>query len=404
MPTLKHYFAEGTPKLYSIHKPVTTLGKAPGNDLVLSGPELLPSHAQIAFDGRDFVIEELEKANAMAINGKKKRRARLVHGDRISFGSTEIVFSIFAEALKRSSSEDALGALATTALGTHEVAGVRTLHAFSEKLMRSRDVNQLLETLLDDVIELTNAQKGFVLLLDQELGLGAKPEPPDGERSTEEPRRWVVRASRNVSKSAIADESGGISDSIVQDVVQTGKALIVSDALADTTFGKSESVIAMQLSSVICAPLMAQGEVIGVLYVGNDKVKELFRRPQLDLLSIFAAQASLILQNAMLLAALREDKAKLEHELLDKRFGEIVGACDSMREVFRKVEKVAGTDISVLITGETGTGKELVAHEIHRRSGRARGPSSPSTAARFPRTSSRASYSVTSKALLRARS
>ena len=82
----------------------------------------------------------------------------------------------------------------------------------------------------------------------------------------------------------------------------------------------------------------------------------------------------MILQNAMLLSALRADKAKLEAELKDKRFGEIIGACPSMMEVFRKLQKVAGTDISVLITGETGTGKELIAREVHRRSQRAEGP------------------------------
>ncbi|MBW2522678.1 MAG: sigma 54-interacting transcriptional regulator [Deltaproteobacteria bacterium] len=370
MPTLKHYVSEGSPKLYSIHKPMTTIGKAPGNDLVITGPRVLPSHAQISFDGRDFIIQEIEKVGALTINGKKKRRARLVHGDRIKIDETEIGFSIYAEALKRvRKASSPSSTAATTVLGAHEVAGVRKLFDFSEKLMRIRDLDELLETLLDDVIELTHAQKGFVLLVDSDLRAAAAPPAKDGSQ-----HRWTVRASRNVGKTSIADAEGGISDSIVQEVVNAGKPLIVSDAVADTTFGKSESVIAMQLSSVLCAPMMAQGEVIGALYVGNDKVKELFRRPQLDLLSIFAAQASLILQNAMLLAALREDKAKLENELRDKRFGEIVGACDSMREVFRKLEKVAGTDISVLITGETGTGKELVAHEIHRRSPRAKGP------------------------------
>jgi transcriptional regulator with PAS, ATPase and Fis domain len=89
---------------------------------------------------------------------------------------------------------------------------------------------------------------------------------------------------------------------------------------------------------------------------------------------IYAGQASLILQNAMLVTALRADKEKLTAELSDKRFGEIIGACPSMMEVFRKLQKVAGTDISVLITGETGTGKELIAREIHRRSNRVNGP------------------------------
>jgi transcriptional regulator with PAS, ATPase and Fis domain len=76
----------------------------------------------------------------------------------------------------------------------------------------------------------------------------------------------------------------------------------------------------------------------------------------------------------MLLSTLRADNKKLAEELSDKRFGEIIGSCPSMMEVFRKLQKVATTDISVLITGETGTGKELIARELHRRSHRADGP------------------------------
>ncbi|MBI4705598.1 MAG: sigma 54-interacting transcriptional regulator [Deltaproteobacteria bacterium] len=373
MPTLKHFRAEGTPRLYSVHKPVTTIGREPGDDLVLSESGVLPHHVQVTFDGRDFIIEEAEAAGALTINGKKKRRARLVHGDRIRLGSAEIGFSMFAEGIKKIVREGEGGG-ETTALGGHEVVGVRKLFAFSERLIKSGNLDELLGAMLDDVIELTAAQKGFLLLLEEAAPSGApaaaRPEAPEAAAA----QRWVVRASRGVDKAPVGAGEGGVSDSIVQRVIHTGQPLIVSDALADTTFGQSESVIAMRLSSVMCTPLVAQGQVIGVLYVGNDKVKQLFRRPQLDLLSIFSSQASLILQNAMLLAALREDKAKLEAELRDKRFGDIVGACPSMREVYRKLEKVAGTDISVLITGETGTGKELVAKEIHRRSARAAGP------------------------------
>jgi transcriptional regulator with GAF, ATPase, and Fis domain len=233
-----------------------------------------------------------------------------------------------------------------------EIVGLRRLHAFSERLMTTDSVDELLEALLDGIIELTGAARGVVLLVD----------PSEGKEAT--PR---VRVARNVQKELIEDASGAISDSIVRQVIETKRAVIVSDALTDTTFGKSESVIALKLSSVMAAPLVGQGEVVGALYVANDEVKHLFDRRQLDLLTIFAGQASLILQNAILLSALRADKEKLSAELKDKRFGEIIGACPSMMEVFRKLQKVAATDISVLITGETGTGKELIAREIARR-------------------------------------
>ena len=368
MPTLKYFAAAGAPRLYCVHKPVTTIGRALGNDVAIRGTGVVEHHAQILFDGRDFVLEELDRDADIDINGKRKRRARLVHGDRVHLGGVELGFSMFSElvtaAPSASGDDDAPSAEPTGRGITSELAGVRKLFAFSEKLINRRNVDELLEAMLDDVIELTSADKGFILLVEGD--------PPATPGKAE--RRLSVRASRNVHKAAITNPDGNISDSIVRQVITEARSIIVSDALADTQFGQSESVIAMKLSSVMCAPLMSQGEVIGALYVGNDKVKQLFDRTQLELLSIFASQASLILQNAMLLSALRADKAKLVAELHDKKFGEIIGACPSMLEVFRKLQKVAATDISVLITGETGTGQELIAQELHRRSPRDGGP------------------------------
>ncbi|EYF05890.1 sigma 54-interacting transcriptional regulator [Chondromyces apiculatus] len=376
MPTLKSFSSTGTPRLYSVHKPVTTIGKALGNDLPISGAGVRDHHAQIVFDGRDFVIEECDREGDIAINGKKKRRARLVHGDRVQLGASEVGFSMFADATsaaRRANDDDDAGAAGRQEpSGSSELAGVRKLFAFSEKLSNRRGVDELLEAMLDDVIEVTHADKGFLLLIEG-AEAAADAAGPSVQSSGGE-RKLAVRASRNVRKEAITDAAGGISDSIVQQVLDKGRPVIVSDALADTQFGRSESVIAMKLSSVMCVPLMAQGQLIGALYVGNDKIKHLFDRAQLDLLSIFASQSSLILQNAILVNALRADKEKLTAELKDKRFGEIIGACPSMLEVFRKLQKVAATDISVLITGETGTGKELIAREVHRRSNRAGGP------------------------------
>lgn len=347
MATIRYFPPQGQPVLFTVHKPVTTIGRALGNDVHVPDASVRPHHAQIVFNGRDFQLEEVESSALIAINGKKKRRVRLVHGDRVVLGEAQFAFSMFTEApfLPPSESRDS----------ESEIVGFRRLHEFSERLMSLESVDELLEVLLVSVLELTGAARGMVLLVD------------DG--------KIEVRASRNVQSAAfVSGDAQGISDSIVRQVVETKRPLIVSDALTDTTFGQSESVIALQLSSVMCAPLLSRGEVIGALYVANDEIKSLFERKQLDLLTVFAGQASLLLTNAMLVTALRADKQKLEAELVDKRFGEIIGSCASMMEVFRKLQKVAATDISVLITGETGTGKELIAREIHRRSDRAEGP------------------------------
>jgi transcriptional regulator with PAS, ATPase and Fis domain len=124
----------------------------------------------------------------------------------------------------------------------------------------------------------------------------------------------------------------------------------------------------------MCVPLLDRGNLLGVIYVGNDNVAHLFTQRDLEMLIAFAGQASLIVANAMLVNNLRRSNESLTHQLHDKRFGSIIGSCDAMRSVYRTIEKVAPTGVSVLILGETGTGKELIAHEIHQRSPRARGP------------------------------
>jgi transcriptional regulator with GAF, ATPase, and Fis domain len=389
MPILKWFPAQGQPRTFVVYKPVTTVGRALGNDVSIPSHGLAETHVQVLFDGRDFNLEEVDKQADILINGKKKRRARLVHGDRVTLGDVELSFSIFDEPQKIARGSTGAGAsgagppagISDTQLNVtnQQLAGLRKLYEFSEKLMTMKEIDQLLEAMLDAVIEVTGAEKGLILLNDDAF-MGTEG-PRESAASLASPRTDApatrparIRASRNVMREALTETSGAISDSIVRKVIETGRPVIVSDALNDSQFNTSESVLALRLSSVMCAPLVSQGHVQGVLYVGNDRVKGLFQRNQLDVLSIFASQASLIMQNAMLLSALRADKEKLVAELKDKRFGEIIGACPSMMEVFRKLQKVATTDISVLITGETGTGKELIAREIHRRSNRVSGP------------------------------
>ncbi len=346
MPSLKLVPLLGKPKVFPIYKKITTIGSAGGNDVCVDGTGLADFHAQIVFDGRDFNLSEVDRDGEIAINGKKKRRTKLVHNDRLQLGEVQLVFSVYDEAQLRSGQDDDTDA--------GEIAGLRKLYEFSQGLMHIRDFSELLRALMDAVVDVTHADKGFLLLV-RETG----PE---------------IAVARNLRQEDIAGGTRHLSDSIVQKVLEQQRPLIVSDALHDEEFKSSESVMNLKLCSVMCAPLIAQGELLGLLYVGNDNVVNLFEEKSLDVLTIFAGQASMILQTALLLDQLKGDRDRLQEKLDSKRFGDIVGSCPGLVEVFKKVEKVATTDISVMITGETGTGKELIAREIHTRSPRKNGP------------------------------
>ena len=92
MPTLKYFPPKGGPREYSVHKAVTAVGRSLDNDLSIDVPDVAEHHAQIIFDGRDFNLEEGDRQADILINGKKKRRARLCHGDRLAFGSAQLAF------------------------------------------------------------------------------------------------------------------------------------------------------------------------------------------------------------------------------------------------------------------------------------------------------------------------
>jgi transcriptional regulator with PAS, ATPase and Fis domain len=120
--------------------------------------------------------------------------------------------------------------------------------------------------------------------------------------------------------------------------------------------------------------MLYRDDLLGCLYLGNDKVTNLFTRRDLDLLFVFASQASLLVHTALMLNELKTSNRNLRDQLRRSAQGEMIGSCAPIQAVFKVLRRVAPTDISVLVLGETGTGKELVAQELHRLSDRAKKP------------------------------
>ncbi len=345
MATLKIQLPGKGTRVYRIHKKITSLGRSADADVSLAEPSVAESHAHIHFDGREFNLAATDREGELYVNGRKRSKQRLVHEDRIRIGNVELEFSLY----------DQPGADDPADTGTAtELASYKKLYEFSGKLMASYELPALLDQLLDVMIQVSNADKGFLVLMES------------GEP--------VVKVARNLRRETIFDAVRQLSDSILAHVIKTRRPLIISDALRDEEFKNSLSVVNLKLTSVMCVPLIEQGNMLGVIYVGNDSVAELFAESHLEVMSVFAAQASLLVRNALLVNDLRLDNRSLQSRIEQIRFGEILGSSPRMQEVFRKVQKVAATDISVLITGETGTGKELIARELHSRSPRAKHP------------------------------
>jgi transcriptional regulator with GAF, ATPase, and Fis domain len=343
MPSLRLTAPGHPPTVYHLHKKITSVGSGPDNDIVLPDP-LVPDGFAIHFDGQTYTVFAPKKTE-FVVNGKKRSKHKLTHDERLVIGSCDLRFAMV---------DDVAPIEAEAANTVADLDAYLKLFEFSDRLMHVRDLTELLDALMDAVIGITNADKGFLILLEGET--------------------LDVKVARNLNRENIADAVSQLSDSIIAKVVRSRKPVIVSDAMHDDEFAAAKSVMHLKVSSVICVPLLDRGRLLGLIYVGNDSIRDLFQDQTLRVLTVFASQAALIVSNALLLNELRHDNKRLNDRLEQYRFGEIVGTSPPMQQVFRKVEKIAPTDISVLITGETGTGKELIAREIHVRSPRAGKP------------------------------
>ncbi|HYV65573.1 MAG TPA: sigma 54-interacting transcriptional regulator, partial [Myxococcales bacterium] len=342
MASLLVHLAGAAPAQVPLVKALTTIGASAESDVRLDD---VRGVVAIQFDGSGYLATALEGA-PLLVNGKKRERAQLTDGDLLQLGRVRLQFQA-ADASAASVPPPAQGPDPAT-------LAVQRLAEFSQALAREPGLDRALIRLLDSIIEVVKADKGFVLVVS------------DGAPQ--------VLAARNFQRQDIDNAVERLSDSIVQRVLDSKRPLIVSDALHDAQFNASESVVNLRLASVMCVPLILRGELSGAVYVGNDRLASLFTERELTLMTSFCSTAALLLEYARQLDELRADKAELLNRLEEQAYGEIIGACDAMRDIFRKVDKVASTNIDVLVTGESGTGKELIARELHRRSPRKNGP------------------------------
>jgi transcriptional regulator with GAF, ATPase, and Fis domain len=382
MPSLIIVESDGKTALYCIRKQLTTVGSDKLCDVRLRSEQVPSVAVHVMKEGSHFIATALSSDAPFAakIGGKNLSRSKLTNGDVLRAGTSTLTYfesdddaSALLRGISTTQTVQPAGALVDIkatrfqmsadkfadekndgSYSDREIAAYTRLLNFSERLASERSVEALLHALIDEVIALVRAESGFLVLIEN-----GSPE---------------VKVHRNLSKAPLQNEKGIFSDSILSKVFSTKTAIVLSDAQHDGDFSSSVSVINFRLSSVMCVPLIYQGELLGALYVGNNSAINAFDQKSLEILKVFSAQASVLVQNALHVNVLSEETKSLRQSLDMAAFGMIIGACPSMQAVFRQIEKVAQADVGALLVGETGTGKEMIARELHRRSPRKNGP------------------------------
>ena len=230
------------------------------------------------------------------------------------------------------------------------MSSYKTLFEIGKALIAESDIERLLPQAMDQIIAQARAERGLIAVYDS-----------DGDMQ--------FHAARHLDKKVLDQPDFEVSRSIIQNVRETGAPVVLKNALADPRFEQSESVTRLRLLSVACAPLVVKNEIFGVIYLDNRDLAAVFDENTGNLLNEFSALISVAVKNALDRKSLLDTKRQLLAERDASRgYGEIIGQSPGMREVFKLIKKAAALELTILITGETGTGKELVARELHRRS------------------------------------
>ena len=173
--------------------------------------------------------------------------------------------------------------------------------------------------------------------------------------------------------------------SVFQYVLRTKESVLLHDASGQNTFAADEYIRGHHPRSVLCLPLLKQTRLLGVLYLENSLTPHAFTPARMAVLKLLASGAAMSMENTRLYSDLQEREARIRalkdqlyRENLALRdevdrvsmFEEIVGSSKTLKAALSRIAKVAPTDSTVFISGETGTGKELIARAVHKRSRR----------------------------------
>lgn len=350
------------------------IGRADSNHLALSAIHVSGEHAQILFVGDRYVVRDLQSTNGTRVrrggnvvttlSSQGEREATVENGDVLEVGEPEHPVRISVAIADDADNTRFLSVVSVAKLAEVE-AQVGADRATLQSLYEStKDIGGALE--LDEVIESVSAAVFKFLSRATHVTVALR---DDDDDSGTRHNRYVPVGTRTRS-GGTPSEAIPITRSVFKKVVAERAAVLAADAKRDV--GETASIMSAQILSTIGVPLWHGEDIIGVIQVDNRGSAGIFKESDLDILAVLSQAASQAFTHARLYQRVKvaEERQRKENSYLKRREekrreGNVVGESNAMQSVFAQLRKVVDTRVTVLVEGETGTGKELIASAVH---------------------------------------
>ena len=356
-----------------------SVGRLASNQLCVGDPSVSRQHCLILPVDQGFQIRDLGSNNGTFVNGKRVQECVVSEGDKIRIGDTVFRFVANEEAalaeqylrlpdngvVANSQAEQQVSRSAETAIqrifeNAGEIVGrqgetaarAKSLLSIGAALNAGQEPQALQIALLKRILEAIPGDRAAIVLLPQSAS--EEPTITGWDRHCGEPA--PVPVSRTLVTKALLDRSAIFSDSVT----------------ASEEFNQVSSLARTRVASVIVAPLVGEQRTIGAIYLDSADVANPLTRQHLEFAAVVAEYAGPALERILQLRALKEENrrlqsaSQLEHGL--------IGCSPAMGQIAERIARIARTDATVMVRGETGTGKELAARAIHQNSARAARP------------------------------
>jgi two-component system, NtrC family, response regulator HydG len=327
-----------------------TIGRDQDCDVALGDQAVSRRHCELRREESRWVLVDLGSSNRTFVNDAPIDTAALKDGDRIGVGDTELKLVLAPDEAR----EEDLNTTIVRAfrMGTGAADGAETrlrarlafLAEFARTAESAATSAAMLEAAARELLTVLGAQWGVALLRRADA--------------------WRVAARVG------ARVKCAFSKTLLEELRAQGESILCANVAADPTLGARESIIESRAQAVLAAPLKSRGELLGALYFARREGE--FAPEDVSIASIACNQTAVLLTSVLAREALEHDRATLLAQIQEGR--QIVGESRAMRAVLEFITRAAPTDATVLIRGETGTGKELVASAIHYASVRAGKP------------------------------